>query len=95
MGSGDIGSMMAIRGSSNSKQVTPLSEVLDVMSLSKSEMDAEIGNEYALEYGRPVGSWEIPRRFSDVWYDLKTATILRVLRSIGEEENEYHSINSA
>ena len=65
-----------------------LYEVLDVMSLAKSEMDAERGNEYALEYGRPVGSWEIPRRFSDVWYDLQTATIKRVLRSRGEEENE-------
>lgn len=63
-----------------------LYETLDAMSLSKSEMDAEKANEYALELGHPVsvGSWHIPRRFSDVWHDLEVATMKRVLRSRGE-----------
>ena len=59
-----------------------LFEILDMMSESKSECDAERANEYALE---GLSSWEIPRRWSDIIYAIDRRVIKQILRDRGEK----------
>lgn len=59
-----------------------LFEILDMMSESKSECDAERANEYALE---GLSKWDIPRRWSDIIYDINRRVIKQILRDRGEK----------
>jgi hypothetical protein len=59
-----------------------LFERLDMMSESKSEGDAERANEYALE---GLSKWDIPRRWSDIIYDIDRRVIKQILRDRGEK----------
>ncbi len=68
------------------KSTDELYEILDIMSESKAECDAERANEYALE---GLTSWDIPKRFNDVIHDIEVATIKRVLHSRDEPTYSY------